>query len=164
MRNLVSRAAWIVTIVVASVYWAQAAGPPTPKAAQPAPTAQQAPGAPTPRPQQATTQAAPPAAGIQRGTARARAATSAEAPVNDTAIENAIQSRFARSKISTNGFTVRVQGGVAILEGKTGVIQHKGTATRLAKKAGARRVDNRIQISDAARQKAIANLAKVSRN
>jgi hypothetical protein len=55
---------------------------------------------------------------------------------------------------------VRVQGGVATLEGRTDVLQHKGTATRLAKAAGARRVVNRIEVSDAARRKASANLAQ----
>ncbi len=44
--------------------------------------------------------------------------------------------------------------GVAILEGRTGVVQHKGTATRLAKLAGATRVDNRIKITEEARQEA----------
>ncbi len=77
----------------------------------------------------------------------------------DSEFERNIRARFARSKISVNGFTVRVENGVAILEGKTGVIQHKGTVTRLARLAGVRRVDNRIEISDAARQKAAANFA-----
>jgi hypothetical protein len=40
------------------------------------------------------------------------------------------------------------------------VVQHKGTATRMAKTAGAVAVVNHIQISDAAKQKAAANLAK----
>jgi len=52
-----------------------------------------------------------------------------------------------------------VQGGVATIEGKTGVMQHKGSATRMAKAAGALAVNNRIQLSDAAKQKAAANLA-----
>ena len=78
----------------------------------------------------------------------------------DADIEHAVQARFARSKISADGFVVHVQNGVAILNGKTGIIQHKGTATRLAKRAGARSVDNRIEISEEARQKAAAHLAK----
>src|SRR5215207_1761677 len=85
----------------------------------------------------------------------------AKAPVARTAdaqIEAAIRARFAKSKIHTNGFQVRVQGGVATLEGRTDIIQHKGTATRLAKAGGAVAVNNRIQISDAARQKAMKNL------
>ena len=78
----------------------------------------------------------------------------------DAAIEEAIRARFARSKISTNNFKVRVAGGVATLTGQTDVIQHKGVATRLAKLGGARRVDNQIAISEAARKRAAANLQK----
>jgi len=77
----------------------------------------------------------------------------------DPQIEKAIQDRFAKSKIASNKFQVRVQGGVATLTGQTGVIQHKGVATRLAKSAGAHQVVNRIQVSEAAKQKASANLA-----
>lgn len=64
------------------------------------------------------------------------------------------------TRISTNNFTVRVQGGVATIEGRTNVVQHKGTATRLAKAAGARRVVNNIKISDEARARAAGNLEK----
>ena len=81
-------------------------------------------------------------------------------PLTDQQLEKAIQERFARSKISPNHFQVRVQGGTATLTGKTDVIQHKGVATRLAKNAGARQVVNRSEVSEAARQKAAANLAQ----
>ena len=80
--------------------------------------------------------------------------------LSDTQLEKAIQERFARSKISRNQFQVRVQGGMATLTGKTDVLQHKGVATRLAKAAGARQVVNRIEVSDAAKQKAAGNLAQ----
>jgi hypothetical protein len=79
---------------------------------------------------------------------------------SDQQIEAAIRAKFAKSKIGSNHFQVRVQGGVATIEGRTDVIQHKGTATRLAKSGGAIAVHNRIQISDAARQKAAKNLEK----
>src|SRR3954468_1210822 len=78
----------------------------------------------------------------------------------DPQLESAIRAKFAKSKINADKFQVHVQGGVATLEGRTDVIQHKGTATRLAKTSGAVAVNNRIQISDAARQKATANLEK----
>jgi len=78
----------------------------------------------------------------------------------DPQLESAIRARFAKSKINADKFQVHVQGGVATLEGRTDVIQHKGTATRLARTSGALVVNNRIQISDAARQKATANLEK----
>jgi osmotically-inducible protein OsmY len=83
-----------------------------------------------------------------------------KAASDDRHIEQAIRARFAKSKIAADHFEVRVQGGVATIEGRTDVIQHKGTATRLAKAAGAVRVVNRIEISQAAREKASASLAK----
>jgi len=79
---------------------------------------------------------------------------------SDAAIEAAIRARFAKSKIDEDKFQVRVQGGIATIEGRTDVIQHKGVATRLAKTNGAVAVNNRIQISEAARAKVSANLAK----
>jgi len=80
--------------------------------------------------------------------------------LSDAAIEQNIKARFAKSKINAEKFGVRVQGGVAILEGSTNVIQRKGTATRLAKLGGAKRVDNRIRIGEEARRKAAEKLTK----
>ena len=51
-----------------------------------------------------------------------------------------------------------MQGGVATLTGRTDVLQHKGTATRLARNGGALRVVNRIEVSEAAKEKAASNL------
>ena len=78
--------------------------------------------------------------------------------LSDAQLEAAIRARLAQSKIGADKFQVHVQGGVATLDGKTDVVQHKGTATRLAKAAGAVTVRNRIQVSDAAKQRAAANL------
>jgi len=83
--------------------------------------------------------------------------------LSDAGIEKAIRARFARSRISADNFQVKVQSGVAILEGSTNIIQRKGTATRLAKLAGARAVQNNIRISEAARQKAARQLSGVRR-
>ena len=83
--------------------------------------------------------------------------------LGDSQIESAIRAKFAKSKINADHFTVRVQDGIAIVEGKTDVIQHKGVATRMCKTAGARAVDNRIQISEAARKKAAGNLDRARR-
>ena len=69
----------------------------------------------------------------------------------------------AKSKISVEKFTVRVQGGIATLEGRTEVIQRKGTATRLAKLGGAKAVHNNIVVSEKAKAKAKANLAEGQR-
>lgn len=76
----------------------------------------------------------------------------------DVQIEAEIRARLAKSLIGKDGFTVRVQGGVAYWEGTTNVVQHKGSATRMAKSAGARKVVNNIKVGDAARQKASGNL------
>jgi hypothetical protein len=76
----------------------------------------------------------------------------------DKAIESAIRAKLAKSKIGKDGFTVRVQGGVAYWEGATGVVQHKGAATRMAKSSGARRVVNNIKISDEGKETAAGNL------
>ena len=73
-------------------------------------------------------------------------------------MERTIREKLAKSKIGKDGFTVRVQGGVAYWEGNTTVVQHKGAATRMAKTAGARAVVNNIKVSDAAKQKAAENL------
>jgi hypothetical protein len=82
------------------------------------------------------------------------------AVIPDATIEAAIRAKFAKSKINVEKFQVHLQGGVATIEGKANVIQHKGTATRLAKTGGAVAVNNHIQISDAAKQKAADNLEK----
>jgi len=89
-----------------------------------------------------------------------RPAVAAAPKVTDSQLEALIRAKFAKSKINEDKFTVRVQGGVATIEGRTDVIQHKGVATRLARTAGAIAVTNHIQISDAARQKAAGNLEK----
>ena len=78
----------------------------------------------------------------------------------DAQIERVIRAKFAKSKINAEHFTVSVENGVATLEGKTNVIQHKGVATRLAKTGGALAVRNNIQVSDAAKAKSAARLAQ----
>lgn len=78
---------------------------------------------------------------------------------SDAQIEAAIRAKLAKSpKLGPEKFQVHVQGGVATFEGKTDVVQHKGTATRMAKSAGALAVNNHIQVSDAAKEKSAANL------
>jgi osmotically-inducible protein OsmY len=79
----------------------------------------------------------------------------------DAQIERNIKARLARSKMSgKEHFTVSVQGGVATLEGKTNVIQHKGVATRIARLGGAVAVENHIQVSEEAKARAVARLAR----
>jgi hypothetical protein len=79
---------------------------------------------------------------------------------SDARLEAAIRAKFAKSKIDADKFQVHVQGGVATIEGRTDVTQHKGVATRLAKTGGALAVNNHIQVSAAAKEKAAANLEK----
>jgi hypothetical protein len=92
-----------------------------------------------------------------------RAAAPSQTPqkrLTDAQIEAAIRVKLAKSKIGADKFQFHVQGGIATIEGRTDVIQHKGAATRMAKTAGAIGVVNHIQISDAAKQRAAANLEK----
>src|ERR1700733_12482656 len=89
-----------------------------------------------------------------KATASAQGATAQQ----DKQIEATIRAKLAKSKIGKDGFTVRVQGGVAYWDGATTVVQHKGSATRMAKSAGAKSVVNNIKVTDAAKQKAADNL------
>ena len=84
----------------------------------------------------------------------------APAPPSDAELERTIRARFAKSKIAVNNFEVYVLSGVARIEGRTDVLQHKGVATRLARSAGAAGVVNRIEVSQAAKNRAAGNLAK----
>jgi BON domain len=88
-----------------------------------------------------------------------RQATPSAAPrLTDAQLETLIRAKFAKSKINSDKFRVRVQGGIATIEGRTDVMQHKGVATRLARTAGALAVNNHIELSDAAKAKAAGNL------
>jgi hypothetical protein len=82
----------------------------------------------------------------------------AKTMLSDSAIEQDLRARLARSKLAARKFQFRVQGGVATLSGRTDVIQHKGIMTRMARSAGARGVVNHIEISEAARAKAAERL------
>lgn len=116
--------------------------------------------APGPGPSGAATDPVLPAQARARPPVAAEKTTRTDAAharqAGDAEVERAIRARFAKSKIGRENFQVKVQGGVATIEGTTDVIQRKGTATRLAKLAGARAVDNRIEVSEAARRKAVA--------
>jgi hypothetical protein len=92
-----------------------------------------------------------------------KSATPAHGASGDAALERQIRAKFAASKISVDKFQVHVQGGVATITGHTDVVQHKGTATRLAKGAGALKVVNQVEVSQAAKDKASANLTSGAR-
>jgi BON domain-containing protein len=91
---------------------------------------------------------------------KAQGANTQSSSRQDKEIEEAIRAKLAKSKIGKDGFTVRVQGGVAYWDGATGIVQHKGSATRMAKTAGAKRVVNNIKVSDDAKQAAAGNLTE----
>jgi len=97
----------------------------------------------------------------QTATVATKSAPAAPKLVPDAQVERTIRAKFAKSKINSEHFTVSVQNGVATIEGRTNIIQHKGVATRLAKSGGALAVRNNIQISEAAKEKAAAKLAQI---
>jgi hypothetical protein len=66
---------------------------------------------------------------------------------NDSQIEATIRAKLSKSKIGKDGFKFKVQRGVVTWEGTTAVMQHKGSATRMAKTAGALQVINNIKVS-----------------
>ncbi|MCC7153729.1 MAG: BON domain-containing protein [Bryobacterales bacterium] len=69
-----------------------------------------------------------------------------QAAAADQTIVQRIQKSFAQSKLRDEHFIVKLEGEAVILEGRTRISQHKGTATRLAKNAGASNVINRIEV------------------
>jgi osmotically-inducible protein OsmY len=101
------------------------------------------------------------AAGVWAQTAAPKRAFSA---ADDKALEAEIRARLSRSQIASEGFTVRVQGGVAYWDGETAVAQRKGAATRMAKSAGAIRVENRIRVTPAGKRKLAGDFAGKSKS
>lgn len=87
-----------------------------------------------------------------------KAAAARAVPVTDSEIQQAIQAKLAKSKIGKDGFKFHVMHGVVTWEGTTSVMQHKGSATRMAKSAGATKVVNNIQVNAAAKAKAAQQL------
>jgi BON domain len=100
-------------------------------------------------PAQAFSPSSPKAISAQRGPAP-----------SDAQIDAAIRTKLAKSKIGKDGFKFHVQRGIVTWEGNTNVIQHKGSATRMARSAGAVQVVNNIQISAVAKEKAASNLKR----
>jgi osmotically-inducible protein OsmY len=80
----------------------------------------------------------------------------------DSQIDATIRAKLAKSKIGKDGFHFKVQHGVVTWEGTTNVAQHKGSATRMARTAGAVQVINNIQVSAAGKARAAASLKHAS--
>lgn len=65
----------------------------------------------------------------------------------DRAVAQRLQTRIARSALRADTVSVRVDGGVAVLEGSVANVQRKGLASRFAKEAGANRVVNLLKVN-----------------
>lgn len=76
-----------------------------------------------------------------------RASTQRAATPTDAQIDATIRTKLAKSKIGKDGFRFHVQRGVVTWEGSTNVMQHKGSATRMARTAGATQVVNNIHVN-----------------
>lgn len=100
------------------------------------------------------------AAALQPAEAPKKTQAQATPRWRDAELRKTIEERLARSAIASDGFKVEVTNGVARITGKTDVIQHKGVATRLARSMGAKVVKNEVVVSEAARRRAAAQLAK----
>jgi hypothetical protein len=87
-------------------------------------------------------------------------ATQRLATPTDAQIEATIRTKLAKSKIGKDGFRFHVQRGVVTWEGSTNVMQHKGSATRMARAAGAAQVVNNIHVNGAAKD--MSGLKKAS--
>ena len=99
---------------------------------------------------------APPA---DSGTTSRASAQRAVTPT-DAQLEATIRAKLAKSKIGKDGFRFHVQHGVVTWEGSTNVMQHKGSATRMARTAGAVQVVNNIHVNGTGKD--IASLKKAS--
>ncbi len=100
--------------------------------------------------------------GAMAASGRSTAASAHAVPHTDAQIDATIRAKLAKSKIGKDGFKFHVQHGVVTWEGSTNIIQHKGSATRMARTAGATQVINNIQISASAKAKAVGQLKKAS--
>jgi hypothetical protein len=89
-----------------------------------------------------------------------RANTQRIATPTDAQIDATIRAKLAKSKIGKDGFRFHVQRGVVTWEGTTNVMQHKGSATRMARAAGALQVVNNIHVNGTGKD--ISTLKKAS--
>jgi hypothetical protein len=66
---------------------------------------------------------------------------------SDSEIQQTIETKLAKSKIGKDRLRFQVSHGVVTWEGVTNVMQHKGSATRMARTAGAVKVVNNIKVT-----------------
>ncbi len=65
----------------------------------------------------------------------------------DPEIQKCIEGKLSGGALKDDGVSVKVSNGEAVLEGKSKVSGHKGTATQIAKGCGAHKVTNNIIIT-----------------
>lgn len=94
------------------------------------------------------------------GGSTSRASTQRAVTPTDAQIEATIRTKLAKSKIGKDGFRFHVQRGVVTWEGSTSVMQHKGSATRMARAAGAAQVVNNIHVNGTGKD--LSSLKKAS--
>ena len=81
---------------------------------------------------------------------------------SDAEIEATLHAKLAKSKIGKDGFKFHVSHGIVTWEGSTAVMQHKGSATRMAHSAGAAKVINNIQVTGGAKPFTAVKKAQVT--
>ncbi len=99
---------------------------------------------------------------LHASTSHKSAASAHPATPSDSQIDATIRAKLSKSKIGKDGFRFKVQRGIVTWEGNTDVAQHKGSATRMAKTAGAVQVINNIQVSASGKAKAVSSLKKAT--
>ncbi len=82
---------------------------------------------------------------------RSTAAVNRGVTPSDAEIEATLHAKLAKSKVGKDGFKFHVSHGIVTWEGTTAVMQHKGSATRMAHSAGASKVINNIQVTGGAK-------------
>ena len=87
----------------------------------------------------------------------------APATRSDAEIARKFREKLSKSKLKSEGIQIKVEKGTATITGRTDILQHKGTATRMAKSSGATQIHNEMVVGEAARKAAGERLA-ASRN
>ncbi|MEO8660201.1 MAG: hypothetical protein ABI693_17150 [Bryobacteraceae bacterium] len=98
--------------------------------------------------------------GLAMGAAAPATSGKTKPQLRDNGLRDEIVTRLARSKSADDHFQIHVQGTSVTISGKTDVVQHKASATRMAKSAGALTVVNKIEVSAAGKAKSTAGLRR----
>jgi len=93
-----------------------------------------------------------PAPSMTKTTTKSKA--KASTPKTDADIQKCIEEKISGSKLKDDGITVAVSGGDSTLTGATKVAGHKGNAAQFAKRCGATKVTNNIEVQSTPKTKA----------